>query len=147
MYPWQWQWPGNVAKLEHVTPSDHAALYSSSRLTLNITRPEMARWGYCPSGRFFEATACGTPIVTDWFEGLNRFFSVSDDRELLVASNPQEVIDAINLPAGELRQIAARARERTLCEHTGEQRARELISAVEQASSSTDKQQARSEVA
>jgi spore maturation protein CgeB len=147
MYPWQWQWPENVAKLEHVTPSDHAALYSSSRLTLNITRPEMARWGYCPSGRFFEAAACGTPIVTDWFEGLDRFFSVGDDRELLLASSPQEVIDAINLLAGELQQIADRARERTLREHTGEQRARELISAIEQASSSTHKQQARSEVA
>jgi spore maturation protein CgeB len=147
MYPWQWQWPENVFRLEHVPPADHAAVYSSSRLTLNITRPEMARWGYCPSGRFFEAAACGTPIVTDWFEGLDHFFSVENDRELLLANTAHDVIEAINLPEAELKEIAARAHQRTLREHTGEQRARELIAAVEQASSSTRKQQARSEVA
>jgi spore maturation protein CgeB len=147
MYPWQWQWPENVSRLEHVAPDDHAALYSSSRLTLNITRPEMARWGYCPSGRFFEAAACGTPIVTDWFAGLDHFFSVDGNRELLLVNNPEEVIEAINLSDSELREIAERARQRTLREHTGEQRARELVAAIEQASSSARKQQARSEVA
>ena len=54
-------------------PADHPALYSSSRLTLNLTREAMAASGYCPSGRFFEAAACGTPIVTDWFRGLDSF--------------------------------------------------------------------------
>jgi spore maturation protein CgeB len=120
-------------------------LYSSSRLTLNITRNDMARWGYCPSGRFFEAAACGTAIVTDWFEGLDYFFD--PNRELLVVSSAEEVISAIRLPDSELMKFAAKARERVLDEHTGERRARELVSAIEQASDRGKSRYARSEVA
>jgi spore maturation protein CgeB len=145
LYPWDWQWPPNVKRFEHVSASDHSALYSSSRLTLNITRNDMARWGYCPSGRFFEAAACGTPIVTDWFEGLDHFFD--PESELLVASSAEDVISALRLPNSELAEIAARARERTLGEHSGERRARELVSAMEQASDRARSPQARSEVA
>jgi len=145
MYPWDWQWPANVRRFEHVSPGDHSALYSSSRLTLNITRNEMARWGYCPSGRFFEAAACGTPIVTDWFEGLDHFFDC--ERELLIARTANDAVSAINLPDSELAAIAARARERTLGEHTGAQRAREVISALQRARSYTPLQRARTEVA
>jgi len=142
-YPWESDWPENVKRFEHVWPSDHSALYSSSRLTLNITRKEMARWGYCPSGRFFEAAACETPIVTDWFEGLDYFFD--RDRELLVAESADDVIAAIQLPDAELRQIADRAWDRTLSEHTGNERARDLLSAIETAK--TDTPRARGEVA
>jgi spore maturation protein CgeB len=145
MYPWDWQWPQNVQRLEHVSPNDHSALYSSSRLTLNITRKEMARSGYCPSGRFFEAAACGTAIVTDWFEGLDHFFDA--ERELLVVNSAQELISAISIPDSELRQIAARARERTLSEHTGERRAQELLAAIEQTAIRAQTPQARGEVA
>lgn len=145
MYPWDWQWPQNVRRFEHVAPAEHSALYSSSRLTLNITRREMARWGYCPSGRFFEAAACGTPILSDWFEGLNTFFNVGPDSDLLVANNSEDAVEAIRLSDSELQKIAGRARERTLSEHTGEQRAAQLIAAMEQASNRNS--QARSEVA
>jgi spore maturation protein CgeB len=144
LYPWDWRWPENVRRIEHVAPADHSALYSSSRLTLNITRTEMARWGYCPSGRFFEAAACGTPILTDWFEGLDAFFDINGDPELLVARSSDEAAAAINLPDSELERIALRARERTLSEHTGERRAGQFLAALEQASSHS---QARSKVA
>src|SRR6185437_11252861 len=107
-------------------------------------RSEMARWGYCPSGRFFEAAACGTPIVSDWFEGLDSFFEL--DRELLVANTADDVLHALSAPDSELIAIAQRARERTLAEHTGEHRARELITAIEKTASSNDSK-ARSEVA
>lgn len=142
-YPWEWQWPENVKRLEHVWPGDHSALYASSRLTLNITRKEMTRWGYCPSGRFFEAAACETPIVTDWFDGLDHFFDCK--RELLVVETAGDVIAAVRLPDSELRRIAHLAWERTLSEHTGEQRAQDLISAIETAATQTPR--ARGEVA
>ena len=145
LYPWHWQWPANVRRFEHVSPSDHSALYSSSRLTLNITRTEMARWGYCPSGRFFEAAACGTPIVTDCFGGLETFFDPED--ELMIVDSAQDVISAIELPDSELARIAERARERTLAEHTGERRASELIAAIENTQIATHWPKARSEVA
>jgi spore maturation protein CgeB len=125
LYPWQWTWPENVGRHEHVAPADHAALYSSSRATLNITRDGMARTGYCPSGRFFEAAACGTPIVSDWFEGLDTFFSPGE--EIVIAHDTEDILDALTAGDSELHRMADRARRRTLDEHTGEVRARQLI--------------------
>jgi spore maturation protein CgeB len=131
LYPPEWQWPANVQRFEHVRPADHPALYCSSRLTLNLTRETMAASGYCPSGRFFEAAACGTPIVSDWFRGLDSFFEPG--KELLVASGASEVLSALDLPDAELLHIADRARERTLDEHTGYQRALTMLAAFESA--------------
>ena len=131
MYPWQWVWPENVRRFEHVAPTDHSALYSSSRATLNITRREMAEAGYCPSGRFFEAAACGTPIVTDWWEGLDCFFDPRS--ELRIVSNADEVLLALSSGDSELQAIADRARQRTLAEHTGERRAAQLLTYCDEA--------------
>jgi spore maturation protein CgeB len=137
LYPHGWTWPENVRHVEHVAPADHPALYSSSAATLNITRVGMARTGFCPSGRFFEAAACGTPIVSDYFEGLETFFTLHE--ELLIASSADDVIAAIGSGAGALQPIAQRARERTLYEHTGERRAEELLRYLEEARSSKPK--------
>jgi spore maturation protein CgeB len=129
LYPWNWSWPQNVRRFDHVSPGDHPALFSSSRCTLNITRAEMAENGYCPSGRFFEAAACGTPIVTDAWPGLDQFFS--DGEEILIAENQYDVLSALSRGAHELARIAERARERALAEHTGERRARQLLAYIE----------------
>jgi spore maturation protein CgeB len=131
LYPWHWQWPANVKRFDHVSPAEHPALYCSSRLTLNLTRAEMAACGYCPSGRFFEAAACGTPIVSDWFEGLDTFFQPGE--EVLIASSTEDALQALGLDDGDLARISARARQRTLDEHTGEHRARQLLHYFEEA--------------
>ena len=133
MYPWDWQWPLNVRRMEHIAPYDHPGFYSSSRLTLNITRTEMARWGWCPSGRFFEAAACGTPVITDWWEGLDDFFDPWT--EIRVVRSPEEVESALALPESDLNDMAGRARQRTLDEHTGHVRARQLMAYLEEARS------------
>jgi len=130
LYPREWNWPGNVTRFDHVAPADHPALYSSSRATLNITREGMARTGYCPSGRFFEAAACGTPILSDWWEGLNEFFRRD---EIVVVGSAAEVISALGLDDLELASMAHRARQRTLEEHSGDCRARQLVNYCEQA--------------
>ncbi len=131
LYPREWSWPANVHVVEHVAPHDHPALYASSRLALNITRDGMARYGYCPSGRFFEAAACGTPVITDYWEGLENFFCPND--ELFVAHNSDDVIGALLAGDTELSRLAWRARERTLCEHTGEDRVRQMLSYFDEA--------------
>jgi spore maturation protein CgeB len=131
MYPWEWQWPANVRRYEHVSPADHPALYSSSRMTLNITRKEMAASGYCPSGRFFEAAACGTPIITDYFEGLESFFDLHE--EVMVADSGEDVVQALLMDGADLERMALHARERTLAEHTGESRANELLKYFDEA--------------
>jgi spore maturation protein CgeB len=136
MYPKSWTWPANVRRFDHVRPGDHPALYSSSRATLNITRDGMARGGYCPSGRFFEAAACGTPIVTDWFTGLDTFFAPGE--ELLVASRAEDVLDFLNMDDADLARVAARARERTLAEHTGDVRAEQFLKYLDEVGRETD---------
>jgi len=130
LYPREWNWPGNVTRFDHVAPADHPALYSSSWATLNITREGMARTGYCPSGRFFEAAACGTPILSDWWEGLNEFFRRD---EIVVVGSAAEVISALGLDDQELASMAHRARQRTLEEHSGDCRARQLVNYCEEA--------------
>jgi spore maturation protein CgeB len=133
LYPWQWVWPSNVRRMEHVAPKEHAALYSSSRLTLNITRGGMARSGWCPSGRFFEAAACGTPIVSDAFPGLDTFFQPGE--EIIVAESAEDVVSTLCRSDEELAPLAARARQRTLDEHTGARRAQQLLAYCDAAKS------------
>jgi spore maturation protein CgeB len=131
LYPADGQWPTNVRRSEHIPPAMHPALYSSSRLTLNLTREGMAASGYCPSGRFFEAAACGTPIVTDWFQGLSSFFEPGE--ELLVANDAGDVLRALGRADEDLYLMARRARQHTLDEHTGYHRARTLLASFDAA--------------
>ena len=85
--------------------------------------------GYCPSGRLFEAAACGTPVLSDWWAGLDAFFE--PDQEILIAHSTDDAINAIELSDAELAKIARAARERTLNEHTADHRTRELEQAIE----------------
>ena len=133
LYPWNWQWPENVRRMDHVAPAEHSSFYSSSRLTLNITRGEMAANGWCPSGRFFEAAACGTPLITDAWEGLDSFFDLKS--ELRVVASAEDVEAALSSSDDELQSMADRARQRTLDEHTGNVRARQLLQYIEEARS------------
>ena len=123
-YPMDFPWSPNIFYMRHVAPYLHSAFYCSSRLTLNVTRGAMAATGYCPSGRLFEAAACGAPIVTDQWPGLERFFDPG--REILVANTTDDVVEALQWPDAELQALARRARERTLAEHTADHRAEEL---------------------
>ena len=123
-YPHDFPWRANVAFVQHVEPCRHPEFFASSRATLNITRSTMARYGYCPSGRLFEAAACCVPIVSDYFEGLETFFDLRT--ELLCVSNAQEVIAALSLSDRELRRVAQAARERVLSDHTAARRVDEL---------------------
>jgi len=123
-YPATFPWSENIFFVRHIAPPDHPALYSSSRLTLNATRRAMARMGYCPSGRLFEAAACGTPIVSDWWAGLDEFFEPG--REIVVAREGADVIQTLQLRDDELERIGRQARARALEEHSAERRAQQL---------------------
>ncbi len=130
-YPAEFPWTPNIFFVRHLPPAEHPAFYSSSRLTLNVTRAPMARMGFCPSGRLFEAAACGTPILSDWWEGLDGFFEPG--REILITRSTQDALAAIDLPNAILAGIARRARARVLGEHTGAHRAAELVGLLESA--------------
>jgi spore maturation protein CgeB len=126
LYPPELDWPPNVVRHDHVPPPAHPAFYCSSPLTLSITRGTMAELGYCPSGRLFEAAACGTPVISDWFVGLDTFFVPGE--EILIANSTDDVLAA--LARNDLATIAGRARKRALAEHSGDRRAAELLSHI-----------------
>lgn len=131
-YPPALQWPANVERLEHVPPARHRRFYAEQRFTLNVTRAAMVEAGWSPSVRLFEAAACGTPIISDAWEGLDTLFT--PDREILIAHSRRDVLRwLIDMPESQRRRIGERARERVLREHTAEHRARQLESYVLQA--------------
>ena len=111
--------------VRHLEPALHSAFFCSSPLTVNVTRAEMAGIGYCPSPRLFEAAACGVPVLSDWFDGLDAFFTPGE--EILVARNADEATHAIALPRMAHERMGRRARERALAEHTADARAEELV--------------------
>jgi len=128
-YPQDFPWSDNTYFVRHLPPAEHPAFFSSSRLTLNVTRADMARMGWCPSGRLFEAAACGTPVLSDCWEGLESFFRPGE--EVLLARDTDDTLAALDLDPSELRAIGQRARERVLDEHTSESRVATLLEALE----------------
>jgi spore maturation protein CgeB len=127
-YPADFPWTANTFFVRHLAPRQHAAFFCSSRLTLNVTRRAMAEFGHCPSGRMFEAAACGAPILSDWWEGLDAFFAPGC--ELLIARTTEEAVGAIELSDAELSRVGRAGRERVLAEHTSDRRALEFEAAV-----------------
>ncbi|HEY0758236.1 MAG TPA: glycosyltransferase [Acidisarcina sp.] len=123
-YPQTFPWTENISFVRHMPPALHPAFFCSSRATLNVTRAAMAACGYCPSGRLFEAAACGVPVLSDVWEGLDTFFTPG--KELIAVSSPGDVIDSIQLSDHELADLARAARDRTLAQHTSEHRVIEL---------------------
>ncbi|MBV9748561.1 MAG: glycosyltransferase [Acetobacteraceae bacterium] len=124
-YPADIDWPANVERLEHVPPADHPAFYAASRYTLNVTRSDMIAAGYSPSVRLFEAAACGTPIISDRWDGLDSLFAPG--REILLADDADDVLPVLQARGEEQRDaIAAAARSRVMAGHTARHRAAEL---------------------
>ncbi len=129
MYPETIRWSDNITRIEHLPPAEHRRFYNNQRVTLNATRADMVELGYSPSVRLFEAAACGTPIISDRWEGLEDLFDVG--HELLVAEDTLEVLDILEeFDNDELRAIGRRGRNRIMAQHTAAHRAAELESYV-----------------
>ena len=124
-YPADAAWPGNVARVEHLPPSEHPAFYNQQAFTLNLTRAAMMGAGFSPSVRVFEAAACGVPIITDDWPGLESFFV--PDEEILVARRTEDVVETLaGLSETRRRLIGNKGRARVLGAHTAAHRAAEL---------------------
>ena len=124
-YPLDVPWPKNVQRKAHCAAKQHRRFYSAQRFTLNLTRAHMVEAGYSPSTRLFEAAACGTPIISDAWAGLDKLFKPR--REILIARRPKDVIAYLqDMSESERREIGLRARERALADHTAAHRAAQL---------------------
>jgi spore maturation protein CgeB len=124
-YPANIRWPANVLRIDHVGPADHRRFYNEQRFTLNVTRADMVAVGWSPSVRLFEAAACGTPIISDAWPGLDQLFAPG--REILVARDANQVLHWLrDLPEARRVAIGTAGRNRVLAEHTAEHRAETL---------------------
>ena len=128
-YPHDFPWAPNIFFVQHLPPAEHPAFFCSSPLTLNVTRRAMAEMGWCPSGRLFEAAACGTAILSDHWEGIEQFFTPGV--EILVARDGADALAALDRSDEELARIGRAARERALGEHTADHRAIDFERALE----------------
>jgi spore maturation protein CgeB len=124
-YPAAIDWPSNVERIDHVPPGDHPAFYAASRFTLNVTRSDMIAAGYSPSVRLFEAAACGTPILSDIWDGIETILTPA--QEIVLARDPGHVLEVLlHWPESRARSLAEAARRRVLAAHTSVHRAQEL---------------------
>ena len=129
-YPDSIDWPSNVERIDHLPPSDHAAFYSASRYTLNVTRADMIAAGWSPSVRLFEAASCGTGIISDRWDGLDELFA--PNREIVLANSTNEVVQRLSSPEAPAA-LGQAARQRILAAHTSAHRAEELETHINEA--------------
>lgn len=130
-YPPGLTWPENVQRIDHLPPGEHLKFYNSQKYTLNVTRDAMIEAGYSPSVRLFEAAACGTAIITDYWEGLETFFE--PDLEILVADSTNTVQQYLDKFTNKEREIIGmRARDKVLETHSSHARARQLLQYVQE---------------
>jgi spore maturation protein CgeB len=124
-YPADLAWPSNVEHEVHLPPARHREFYCSQRYTLNVTREAMVRAGHSPSVRIFEAAACGTPIISDRWPGLETV--LAPGKEIFVADTTRDALRILrDVSEAERTALAEAARTRILSEHTAAHRAAEL---------------------
>jgi spore maturation protein CgeB len=124
-YPEHLVWPDNVRRIEHLSQHQHPPFYSRQRFTLNLTRADMRALGFSPSVRLFEAAACGTPVISDRWPGIETIFEPGT--EILLVSDAREVSQILrDIPEERRLAIADKARRRILADHTPDHRARQL---------------------
>jgi spore maturation protein CgeB len=131
-YPREAIWPANVSRQDHLAPARHAEFYGRQRWTLNITREDMREAGYSPSVRLFEAAACGTPIISDEWPGIEDVLKPGE--EILIATDADDVVRCLEEAGSEqARRIGRSARDRVVASHSSERRAAELVAYLHEA--------------
>jgi spore maturation protein CgeB len=117
--------PDNVRWIGHVGTAQHNAINCSARLVLNINRDSMAKVGFSPPTRVFEAAGAAACLVTDYWTGVEQFFEPG--KEILVAKDANDVVAYLqNVTAEQAHSIGLAMRERAMREHTYELRAKEV---------------------
>jgi spore maturation protein CgeB len=122
--------PAGVKYIGHVYTADHNAFNCTSRAVLNVSRESMARYGYSPATRVFEAAGAGACLITDAWEGIALF--LEPDREVLVARDGREVAEHVRtLDDARARKLGQAAYARVLAQHTYAHRAAQLEALLE----------------
>lgn len=123
--------PANVHYVGHVYTKDHNAFNVTPKAVLNISRESMAKTGFSPATRVFEAAGAGACLITDAWEGIDMF--LEPEKEILVAHNGQEVAELLSdLTPDKADWIGKAALKRVLSEHTYQHRAQTLIQVLQE---------------
>jgi spore maturation protein CgeB len=121
--------PANVRYVGHVYTRDHNVFNCTPQAVLNISRESMARYGFSPATRVFEAAGAGACLITDEWVGIEMF--LEPGREVLVARDGDEVAARLReLTPEQARRIGEAARRRVLSEHTYAHRAAQVESVL-----------------
>jgi spore maturation protein CgeB len=128
--------PDNVRYMGHVYTRDHNAFNCSPTAVLNVNRESMARYGFSPPTRVFEAAGAGACLITDHWEGIELFLEPGS--EVLIARTGDEVAEHLrSLLPQDATRLGSAAHRRILSEHTYDHRAAQveaLLDAVRPAS-------------
>lgn len=117
--------PDNVRYLGHLWTREHNAFNCSPMAVLNVSRDGMARNGYSPATRVFEAAGAGACMITDRWEGIEQFFE--PEREICVAADGDQVAEILEqLTPSLAAAIGTRALARVRAQHTYAHRARQF---------------------
>lgn len=141
-YPGDIDWPSNVERIDHLPPAEHAEFYAASRFTLNVTRADMIAAGWSPSVRLFEAGACGTPIISDCWQGIEEIFEPG--AEIVLAEGTDDVVTALSASASDLGDAARRT---VLAHHSARRRAEQLEADLGSLSEASEPRESSSAVA
>ncbi len=118
--------PPNIHYAGHIYTHQHNAFNCTAQTVLNISRSSMARYGFSPATRVFEAAGAGACLITDAWEGIELFLQPGE--EVLVAQDGAEVAAHLrDLQPAAARRIGQAARRRVLAEHTYGHRAAEVV--------------------
>jgi spore maturation protein CgeB len=121
--------PSNVRDVGHVYTRDHNAFNCTPLAVLNISRDSMARYGFSPATRVFEAAGAGACLITDAWEGIEHFLAPGD--EVLVAADGDDVASIVaGLDRARAAAIGSAACRRVLAEHTYARRVLEVESVL-----------------
>ncbi len=127
LFPADLRWPKNVERQDHLPPQKHRQFYNRQRFTLNVTRADMIRAGYSPSVRLFEAAACGVPVISDYWVGLEELFAIGSD--ILISRSSAETLRYLKAMSEDERlEIGRNAQAVVLRHHTYRRRSQELTS-------------------
>ena len=136
-YPSDYTWSANVERIEHLPPAKHRSFYNSQKFALNVTRQDMIKAGYSPSVRLFEAAACGVPIISDFWNGIDSIFDLNE--EIFIAGTTKDVVDIFNtIDPAERKRKGEKARQKVLKYHTAQARAKELEQHVNEVQSTKE---------
>jgi spore maturation protein CgeB len=137
--------PQNVRWIGHVGSDRHNIVNCSARMVLNVNRDSMAKVGFSPPTRVFEAAGAGACLITDAWKGVGQFFT--PDSEILIAKSAAEVVDHLRAcDAGHAAAIGHAMRNRALRQHTYESRAQQVHSTLAKLAATTKDRKPRQKV-